>query len=301
MILLWQSKKKHTSTHKQKLLQSPTVYAGVAELVDAPDSKSGDGNIVSVRVRPSVPTNFFIDMAIQKPSKSLLTNIIALLILTAGFFLGNHYLFAMGSYALSGAITNWLAIYMLFDKIPFLYGSGVIPNRFEEFKKGIKSLIMEQFFTQDNVERFFQESTENDIHHIDIDPLLALIDYDQLFDSLIDSIEQSSLGSMFSLVGGRKVLAPIKQPFQTKLQEKLRTLSELPDFAQILAQQHTLFHPEKVIEKVAYIVDQRLNELTPIMVKIIIQNMIRHHLGWLVIWGGIFGAIIGFLASILPH
>jgi hypothetical protein len=28
--------------------------AGVAELVDAPDSKFGDGNIVSVRARPSV-------------------------------------------------------------------------------------------------------------------------------------------------------------------------------------------------------------------------------------------------------
>ena len=30
--------------------------AGVAELVDAPDSKSGSGNRVSVRFRPPVPT-----------------------------------------------------------------------------------------------------------------------------------------------------------------------------------------------------------------------------------------------------
>ena len=46
-----------------------------------------------------------------------------------------------GLFALSGGLTNWLAIHMLFERIPFLYGSGVIPERFEDFKQGIASSL----------------------------------------------------------------------------------------------------------------------------------------------------------------
>lgn len=39
-------------------------FAGVAELVDAPDSKSGDGDIVGVRVPPPVKSSRFLIFAL---------------------------------------------------------------------------------------------------------------------------------------------------------------------------------------------------------------------------------------------
>ena len=49
------------------------------------------------------------------------------------------------------------------------------------------------------------------------------------------------------------------------------------------------------IKNIEEVVDNRLNELTPQKVKEIIEEMIKEHLGWLVVWGGIFGFIIGVI------
>ena len=93
-------------------------------------------------------------------NKSLSTNLISLLISAGGYFSPVHsdLIFITGMFALSGGITNWLAIHMLFEKVPLLYGSGVIPNRFEDFKGAIKSLIVDQFFTREHIEKFFEQN-----------------------------------------------------------------------------------------------------------------------------------------------
>ena len=91
-------------------------------------------------------------------NKQTLTNCLAVSLVILGIILPDsirHPILNMGLFALSGAVTNWLAIYMLFEKIPGLYGSGVIPERFEDFKKGIHDLMMEQFFTSTNIRHFF--------------------------------------------------------------------------------------------------------------------------------------------------
>ena len=59
-------------------------YAGVAELADAPDSKSGDGNIVWVRAPPPVPFNQLINypsLDIRKGEGIMSTSVANILLL----------------------------------------------------------------------------------------------------------------------------------------------------------------------------------------------------------------------------
>ena len=225
------------------------------------------------------------------PNKSLTTNLIALAIIGASTLSPKYseIMYLTGLFALSGGITNWLAIHMLFEKVPFFYGSGVVPGRFEEFKLGIKRLVMNEFFTPQNIDIFMKQQAEvfsGDINN--------LIDFDRVFDGLVDAIEGSSMGSMFAMVGGRKALQPLRQPITLKLQDIINEIQESE-----VTKSDDKNRTSSLLNQVEQIIDQRLEELTPEQVKNIIQDMMRKHLGWLVVWGGAVGGIIGFGVAII--
>ncbi len=220
-------------------------------------------------------------------NKSIITNGLALALVLLGFTLGNDIVKTVGLFAVSGAITNWIAIHMLFEKVPGLYGSGVIPERFEDFKSGIRTLVMEQFFSEDNIQRFLADS--NQPIHIDFASIINKVDLAPTFDSLVEVIKDSSFGQMLGMFGGVEALEPMRQPFVDNMGAALGNITQEPKFSLLLQEELTQpdMHQE-LHQKINQIVEQRLNELTPKMVKDIIQKMIREHLGWLVVWGGVF-------------
>ena len=225
-------------------------------------------------------------------NKNSSTNLIALFLMIGGYFspIYSNIIFTTGLFSLAGGITNWLAVYMLFDKIPLVYGSGVIPNRFQDFKIGIKRLIVQEFFTEEKVKTFFAEY-EN---LLSADSLANKIDYDLIFEHLKDGIVESSFGGMLALVGGKSALNVLKEPIVEKLQLIVHdVINNIKSDA--ISDNIT----SDLLKKIESIIDTRLNELTPQMVKEIIQDMIRQHLGWLVVWGGIFGGLIGLITSII--
>jgi uncharacterized membrane protein YheB (UPF0754 family) len=230
-------------------------------------------------------------------NKSVVTNGLALIVTVLGLVLKQDMLLTIGLFALSGAITNWLAVHMLFEKIPGLYGSGVIPARFEDFKQGIRQLMMEQFFTAQNIDRFLSDNAGH-AASFDLAPVIDQVDLSPTFNSLVEVIETSSFGGMLAMVGGAQALQPLQQPFIEKMQQSILAISQTEQFRELMRAQ--LEQPAVIAnmqDKVSAIIEQRLAELTPTMVKDIIQTMIRQHLGWLVVWGGVFGALIGFIAS----
>ncbi|USD68262.1 DUF445 domain-containing protein [Vibrio sp. SCSIO 43136] len=230
-------------------------------------------------------------------NKSVITNLIALMLLGVGYVSHNDIVLYAGLFAFSGAITNWLAIHMLFEKVPGLYGSGVIPARFEEFKLAIKTLMMQQFFTQENIDRFLSSEMASG-NALNLEPVVEKIDFEPAYHSLVEVIEGSQFGGMLAMLGGAAALEPMKQPFIDKMKTAVIDISKSDTVKSALKDQ--LEQPSMIAEieeNIENIIDQRLNELTPKMVKEMVQEMIKTHLGWLVVWGGVFGGVIGVISS----
>lgn len=231
----------------------------------------------------------------MKIDKSWATDMVSVLLILCSFALKEPYaqiVLLTGLFALSGAVTNQIAIHMLFEKVPFFYGSGVVELRFEAFKTSIKELMMSQFFTKEQFDIFMK----NEQKSIDFKPILSNIDLSSTFDSLVKTVMESPLGGMLTMFGGAGALEGLRVPFEAKLRASMVEISKSEDF---LKQINNSSFGEDLLGKIEQMIDSRLNELTPKMVKEIVQKFIKDHLGWLVVWGGFFGGLIGLVSNLL--
>jgi len=129
----------------------------------------------------------------MKIDKSWLTDSLSASLVVVSFAIPEpyaHWSLLAGLFALSGAITNQIAIHMLFEKVPFLYGSGVIQLQFEAFKTSIKHLMMNQFFTKEQLDAFFEKEKKT----LDLAPVIADMDFSPAFDALTKTVMESSFG-----------------------------------------------------------------------------------------------------------
>ena len=146
---------------------------------------------------------------------------------------------------------------------------------------------MSQFFNQEESSKFLIK-----VNKIVISNLESSINFESLYKQLVDAILSSPAGAIIVMMGGESALEPLKTPIICKIKEFINKLSS----SDLKLEDKKV---ELFIKEVDKIISDKIDQLTPIMVKNIIQDIIKKHLGWLVVWGGVFGGIIGFIASII--
>ena len=232
-------------------------------------------------------------------SKATITDMISVAFIGIGISLPDPYylpILSIGLFAFSGAVTNQLAIFMLFNRVPLLYGSGVIENNFETFKDSIKNMIMKQFFNPEQLKAFFQGEEQN----INLAPLVKSADFSPAFNALSQSVMESKLGDMLNMFGGEKALESLREPFANKLKSAVVGIVSSESFkAQMNHHLENSSLNDDLRNSVENLITNRLNDLTPQMVNDLVHELIHSHLGWLVVWGGVFGGLIGLASSFI--
>jgi len=245
--------------------------------------------------------------------KGNLSNLITFLIFIFGILLytlvdSNHisikFILSAGIFGFSGGITNWLAVKMLFERVPLLYGSGVIPNRFKDIRQAIKKTLMESFFDREYLETYLQEKSSDFLQSINIATLIS----DKLKDPSIDSVilnkfmeisrkPEGAFLMMFAnmVPGGMEGMLKMIKPLLINLSEEMSQ--------QLMAtfSLETKIDIDKIRIEIDNFLTTKVEQITPEMLKKIIEDVIREHLGWLIIWGNIFGALLGIISQAVGY
>jgi len=213
-------------------------------------------------------------------------NYIAFIIAIAGFILKfgtdtddtvSKYVLSCGLMAVTGGFTNFIAIKMLFDKM-ILPGSGIIPARFKEIRLVVKNVIMKNFFD----EKYLNYYLKNKILAFDLEKKLE----DFLAGERFVKLLEGALGN------DGKVFLPFIKPYLMKLskmvgpllKEKIQTMNLADDLGQMK-------------EEIDNFLTDRLKDLTAEKVKVLLEDIMREHLNWLIFWGTVFGGCLGIICA----
>jgi len=210
------------------------------------------------------------------------------------------WLLAAGLFGFAGGITNWLAIQMLFDSVCGLPGSGVIPRRFKEIREVVKNTIMKTFFDGPYLEHYMNTKMSSLAKDIDLGAKLAelfeLPEVDEMIAKGVEELYKKPEGMMLLMVG--------MQPDQLKPLVKPFLLAMAPEVGPLIGKMFnmkTILPVEKLRSEIDLLMTEKLQELTPEKVKTLMEEVIRTHLGWLIVWGNVFGSLIGVVSVALGY
>lgn len=211
-----------------------------------------------------------------------------------------RWILAAGLFGFAGGITNWIAIKMLFDRVCNLPGSGVIPRRFKEIREVIKNTIMKTFFDGPYLEAYMNKKMASLAGEVNLGQKLKEVletdEVDAMITKQLEELGNRPEGTMIMMMGLMPVqLKPMIKPFVIGMADDIAPmLGKLFDAKSILS-------VDKLRNEIDLLMTEKLLELTPERVRDLLEEVIRTHLGWLVVWGNVFGSLIGVVSTMAGY
>lgn len=211
-----------------------------------------------------------------------------------------RWVLAAGLFGFAGGITNWLAIKMLFDRVCNLPGSGVIPMRFKEIRQVIKDTIMKTFFDGPYLEQYMDKKMASLAGELDvgakIKEMLEKPEVDAMITKALEELGGKPEGTMIMMMGIMPIqLKPLITPFMSSMADDIGPLlGRMFDMKSVMS-------VEKLRGEIDLLMTEKLLELTPKMVRDLLEEVMRKHLGWLIVWGNVFGGLIGLVSTMAGY
>lgn len=204
---------------------------------------------------------------------------------------------AAGLFGLTGGVTNWLGIKLIFNRIPGLFFSGAISKHFVTAKKLMASFILDAFFSPSQVKKYVNDKTRNYLTAEQIDyqleRLLNSSSVEEIINDQLDILMGTQEGMRLQMLGVTKAkLFPLVKPHLLNLKPCIVPL--LLSSVESLE----LLNADHLREQIVDLILTRTHELSAQQVRLLVKDVIYLHLSWIVFWGSVLGAIVGCAAEL---
>jgi len=204
---------------------------------------------------------------------------------------------AIGLFGFSGGITNWLAVKMLFDRVPGLYGSGIITQQFKEIRQTVMDTVLETFFDTDFLGNYAKDKAveleDSQFLVTKLREILECEEADKILERNIAAMFTRPEGMMLMMAGfSAETLKPMVRPFMVDMDK------EIAPMLTSSFDPRTMINASAMRDQVKELMATKLEMLTAPMVKDLVEEMIRTHLGWLIVWGNLLGGLIGLVCQL---
>ena len=202
-----------------------------------------------------------------------------------------RFFLAAGLYGLAGAFSNYVAV-------RFLLHNVFIARNEQQFKRAIRSIVMNLFFDRETIEAELVDHVRKVLGTFSLKKNLQSVfesdDFDGAIDKKLYQFAAGPDGMMLAMLG---IPATSLKPLVTPIILGLAT-----DLSPIL---EDVFTPENVItadrlaDALHNVVTDRIQALTLADVRAVLKGVLFPHVAAMVLWGSLFGCLIGVATEIV--